>query len=708
MAEPLSRDQVFIRKLTDTAVANLGNTTFGVKELAHESGMSLYRLNRRLHSIKGKTTRQFIQELRLQKALEMLQNEECTVSEIAYKTGFNSPSYFNSCFHEFFGYPPGKVKKRGSEILKENIHAQVTAEQKQEIPTRRTLIYLFAGILILTGLGYLIYAFFSGNSSAVVGNTVINEGQSIAILPFRNLSEDLTDQYVYDGIMDEIFNNLTKIHEIRVISHTSVEQYRNTTKTVPAIGKELHVNYIVEGSGQKFGNSFRLRVQLIETSSDKHIWSKSYQQRMKNTKEFFRIQSRIAQNIASELKATITQEEKKLIEKVPTANIAAYEIYLKANSYQKDIKNTRNQSSYQPAVDLYNAALKSDSTFAKAYTGLAFAYWNRYYYETYFKENYLDSCLNLAQKALSYDDQLDEAYFIKGEYYRVKGQPEDALDNYDKALEINPNYYQVYLEKGHLFATLSGDYVKALESYHKGLILIQGEGRRGLLSDLAYDYLCVGYIEKAKYYYHEAFALDGNKAAYLNNLGWIEFCQGNFEQALTYIKQQQKIDSTATSLLYYSVIPGHNKERYLDADNYVKERSRSGVLTFQSSHRIGYAFWQAGKKKEAEYYFNEQIKYCINGIKFGRETAKRKTAYYDLAATYAFLGDKGKAYLNLDELSKRNTFPLWWVTLAKNDPLLNSLRNEERFQKILRNMESKYNAEHERVRKWLEKQGSLQ
>ena len=122
--------------------------------------------------------------------------------------------------------------------------------------------------------------------------------------------------------------------------------------------------------------------------------------------------------------------------------------------------------------------LQLDSTFAKAYTGLAFAYWNRYYYETYFEKNYLDSCLALAEKAIKYDDQLDEAYFIKGEYYRVTGQPEDALDNYDKALEINPNYYQVYLEKGHLFASLSGDYVKALESYHKGLILIQGEGRR--------------------------------------------------------------------------------------------------------------------------------------------------------------------------------------------------------------------------------------
>ncbi len=698
-------DQVFIRKLTDIVLANLGNADFGVRELAYESGISLYRLNRRLTSINRKTTRQFIQELRLQKALEMLQNEECNVSEIAYRAGFSSPSYFNSCFHDFFGYPPGKVKKRKPEIREESIIVPVIAEQDFKRPAWRKFVYFSGAILIIAGLIYLAYTYFSGNVSADGGNTVLNPEKSIAVLPFRNLSEDITDQYVYDGIMEEIFNNLTKIHQLRVISHTSVEQYRNTTKSIAEIGKGLDVNYVVEGSGQKFGSTFRLRVQLIEVSTDKHIWAKSYQQRMKDTKRFFRTQSRIAQNIASGLRATITPDEKKLIKNIPTADIAVLNLYLKANSYQKDIENIRNDSSYQTAAGLYNGAIAMDSTFAKAYTGLAFAYWNRYYYETYFEKDYLDSCLALAETAIKYDKQLDEAYFIKGEYFRVKGQPEEALDNYNKALEINPNYYQVYLEKGHLFATLPGDYVKALDSYHKGLMLIQGEGRRRLLSDLAYDYLCAGFIEKAKYYYHEAFVLGGNKSAYLGNLSWIEFCQGNFEQALTYKKQQKEIDSGTTSLLLYSVIPDHNEERYLDAANYVEESKKTGALTLQGSHRIGYAFWQAGKRKKAEYYFNQQISYSEESIKLNRITAQRKVAQYDLAGTYAFLGDKVKAYRYLDESDKKNTYPLWWITLIKNDPMFNNIRNEERFQKIQRNMESKYIAEHERVRKWLEEQG---
>jgi len=707
MTDASSIDQVFIRKLTDIVLANLGNADFGVKELAHESGISLYRLNRRLRSINRKTTRQFIQEIRLLKALEMLQNEECNVSEIAYMTGFSSPSYFNSCFHEFFGYPPGKVKKRRPELREENIFVPVNVEQVNKTSSWRRFLFISGGILVLTGLVYLVYAVIAGENSGYEGNSVINPEKSIAVLPFRNLSEDITDQYVYDGIMEEIFNSLAKIHQLRVISHTSVEQYRNTTKNISEIGGELDVNYVVEGSGQKFGSTFRLRVQLIEVSTDKHVWAKSYQQRMKDTKRFFRTQSRIAKNIASELRATITPDEKRLIEKVPTANIAVLNLYLKANSYQKDTENIRNDSTYQTAVDLYNAAIAMDSTFARAYTGLAFAYWNRYYYETYFEKNYLNYCLSLAEKAIEYDDRLDEAYFIKGEYFRVTGQPEKALENYDKALEINPNYYQVYLEKGHLFASLSGDYVKALESYHKGLILVQGDGRRRLLNDLAYDYLCVGFIEKAKYYYHEAYVLGGNKSAYLNNLSWIEFCLGNFEQALTFKKQQLEIDSTTSSLLNYSVIPGHDRERYANAESYVEGSKKSGVLTLQSSHRIGYAFWQAGKKREAEYYFNQQIRYSEESIKLNRITSQRKVAQYDLAGTYAFLGDKAKAYLYLEEANKKNVYPLWWITLLKNDPMFSNIRNEDRFKKIERNMESKYNAEHERVRKWLTGQGML-
>src|SRR4030042_771716 len=122
--------------------------------------------------------------------------------------------------------------------------------------------------------------------------------KSIAVLPFRNDSPDEQYTYFIDGIMDEILTNLQSIKDIRVLSRTSVEQYRDQkTKSIPEIAKELGVNYIVEGSGQLAGNLFRLRVQLIMAATDKHLWAKPFEQENPEAQDYFKIQSQIAQAI---------------------------------------------------------------------------------------------------------------------------------------------------------------------------------------------------------------------------------------------------------------------------------------------------------------------------------------------------------------------------------------------------------------------------
>ena len=123
--------------------------------------------------------------------------------------------------------------------------------------------------------------------------------KSVAILPFKNDSKDEENTYFINGLMEEILNNLQKIKDIRVISRTSVEQYRNQTKPIPEIAKELGVNYIVEGSGQKYGNSFRLRTQLILAAKETHLWGESFQQKITEVEDIFNIQIKIAESIAS-------------------------------------------------------------------------------------------------------------------------------------------------------------------------------------------------------------------------------------------------------------------------------------------------------------------------------------------------------------------------------------------------------------------------
>ena len=145
----MTSDQVFIRRLTEIILENLGNENFGVKELAQESGLSRYSLGRKLHSICKKTVNKFIREVRLQRSLEMLQNESLTASEVAYQVGFHSPTYFNKCFREFYGFPPGKVKEGAYKSPDTYFPSPISGKQEPQRPTRRVNVRIISGLLFL-------------------------------------------------------------------------------------------------------------------------------------------------------------------------------------------------------------------------------------------------------------------------------------------------------------------------------------------------------------------------------------------------------------------------------------------------------------------------------------------------------------------------------------------------------------------------------
>ncbi|TAL59557.1 MAG: tetratricopeptide repeat protein, partial [Bacteroidetes bacterium] len=529
--------------------------------------------------------------------------------------------------------------------------------------------------------------------------------KSIAVLPFKLLSDEPDTQYMADGMMDAILLHLCKIKDLRVLPRISVEQYRETTKSAHDIGQELDVEYLLEGSFQKFGDKVRLIVQLINASKESHEWANEFNSRWI---DIFSVQSEVAQTIARELHTLITPQEKERIERIPTTSLKAYDLYMKASGFQKDYFRTFSLNSYQKAVMYYKAALELDSAYARAYSGLAWTYGTRYYWESYLKKNFLDTCLVLVNTALSFDNQLDEGFYLKGEYYRLNGNIAEALDNYDKALLINPNYYLAYSSKGYILTIVLYDYVKGIDNYNKALNLIRGDERPSLLRILGRAYLDAGFIEKAKFYYQEAVTLDGKKSEYFGNLAWIELNLENFEAALKLVKSSFEIDSThLMDIMFYSLPEGHSDEAYMHAKKVIESYKKSNELNLIESHRVGYAFWQVGKYKEAETYFKQQIEYSEKSIKLNRVISQRKAAQYDLAATYAFLGNKEKAYQYLDEFDKQNSYPLWWVSLARYDPLFASIRNEKRFQKILENMWAKYQAEHEKVRRWLDENGML-
>jgi TolB-like protein len=590
--------------------------------------------------------------------------------------------------------------KPGGEIS-EDIKSTENVKKSIMLPKKR-LIGILSGliVLIVIVIAVLLFTDIIGN-----GKQIKELEKSIAVLPFINETPVDSNKYFINGLMEEVLNNLQKIKDFRVLSRTSTDQYKGSDRpTITEIAKKLGVSYIVEGSGQKYGNTFRLRVQLIKAKGkENHLWSESYEQELREPTGFFNIQSQIAQAIAAELKAIITPEEKQIIEKVPTSNMAALDLYLKANDFLNEYEKTSDSSFYKNAVTFYKTALVIDPSYAKAYTGLARAYYDRYHWETYFKENYLDSMLVLTENALSIDDQLDEAYYLKGRYYQENGQFQKALDNYDIALKINPNYYAAYEGKGWVLTWIKNDYVNGIDNYNNAMKRIRGKELSSLLRDLGFAYKDIGFFEKAKYYYNEAFTLDSNRATNFDYLSTLAYCEEKFDEGLEIERKHQEIDST------YSPTIGMvgKEEAYAIATKMINHYKKSGEPNLQGSGPVGFALWRVGKYEEARDYLNQQIKYSEKSIKLNRNVAHIKAAYYDLATVYAFLGNKEKAYQYLDKLNEGNTCQIRWIIYLKYDPPLASIRSEERFQKILRNYEAKYNAEHERVRKWLEDQGML-
>ena len=253
--------------------------------------------------------------------------------------------------------------------------------------------------------------------------------------------------YFINGLMEEILNNLQKIKDLRVISRTSVEQYRNQTKPIPEIAKELGVNYIVEGSGQKYEDTLRLRVQLIKAGKERHLWGKSYQQDLPEVSAYFDIQSQIALEIATELNATITPQEKQLIEKLPTNNSEAYDAYLKGHFYYQKI--TPNDMDI--AMQYFELAKELDPEFALPYVGIALVWFGRQVIGAAVPEEAGPKVMTAFMKALELDSTIAEVHYtlaIMNAYGMWDWK--NAESEFKKANAINPNYAYARAMYSHL------------------------------------------------------------------------------------------------------------------------------------------------------------------------------------------------------------------------------------------------------------------
>ncbi len=685
----------FIQRLTDLVEANLTNEEFGVEDLVREMGMSHSNLHRKLKSSTNQTINQFIREIRLNKAKELLLNKELTVSEISYLVGFGSPTYFNKCFHEYFGYAPGELRNRET-------FASPSERQPDTLPKRKKksklLLTITIGLIIIISLTVLQI------NTSITSKTSAEKEKSIAVLPVKYLGNDPSKQYMADGLQDAILLYLSKIADLRVMSRTSTEQYRGTKKTARKICQEQKVDYLFESSLLVVGDSIQLIAQLIEPGRrERQVWAGKF---LRDKREILTVQNEVAQSIANELNARIGQEERQRIEKFPTLNLTAYDFYQKAREelweYRLDKKKTDmlKSSEYH-----YRQALFFDPQYAEAYSGLASIYWEKNFIHSYLSNSFIDSSFFFANKALKLDDQLAEAYKIKGDYYMETGKPELAIQEFSQAIKINPNCWEAYAAIGLLYEYK--DAVISISNYIKAASLHRGRDLPKLLAAIGNCFLWAGFPKEHSYYDNEEFKLTRDSANYFLNQGLIEDYKQNWQGKLDFLLKAHQIDpsnTTTISGLGLTYIFLHQYDKALETyQKLLVQLEKSDLLSYNEMHRIGYAFWMNGFKEKANYYFDKQIELSTKGLDLQRIIDP--FFHYDLAGVYAFRGEKENAYEQLNLFMNTMKWKHSWViTLIQNDPLFDRLRSEPRFQAILNEIISEHQAEHDRVSKWLKNQ----
>ncbi|MFL1011527.1 helix-turn-helix domain-containing protein [Flavisericum labens] len=414
MPNELSLNEELIKKVENLIETNLENEQFGVNELAEELGASRSHLHRKLNALTGKSTSQFIREYRLQKAMVMLQDNVATASEIAYRVGFSSPTYFNTRFSEYFGYPPGEVKYRSSktEDADSNIPIRVTSKRTRKKVKRKKLSSQL-GILVAVfgGIALLVFLFITFNNPTVqetelVNNKESNVGEkSIAVLPFKNLSNDESNQYFADGMRDDIINHLSKIESVLVKSRQSSDRYGSTDLSGLEIGEALGVNYIIDGSVQKYDDRIKIIVHLINAKNDTHLWSKDFDREFE---DIFYLESEISRSIAKELNLVLSPSEIQEIEKIPTVNLEAYNLYKKGDYFLYQFSD----EGFMLAEKYFNESIELDPKFALPYSGLSILSLYRGW-PSPSEEDYL-TAKGYALKAIELDDDLAETHRALG------------------------------------------------------------------------------------------------------------------------------------------------------------------------------------------------------------------------------------------------------------------------------------------------------
>ncbi len=510
MNERLSMDQVFINKLTGIVLANLGKEEFGVEELSKEAGMSRSNLNRKLRSVKNQDASQFIREVRLQKAMEMLQNNEGTAAEIAFRVGFGSPTYFNKCFHDYYGYPPGEVRKKisvsseeeqsGGQLNQSGPDQQFLHKSSTNLvrKPKRILFVIGSGILIISIVLIIYFDLFNFSGKDTFEDIINTDGRiPIAVLPFRNMTNDTNLDYMQEAIQDNLINALSNYSAEGLITRQTesisdllqskgVTNYASITPSVAStISQKLDANVFIQGNLYKEGTTIRIDARLLNSKTEEVF--KSFQLEG-NSEKIMTVIDSLSEQIRDFLLITILKKDDVEFQNLAsTSSPEAYRYFLLG-------KNARSIGDRPTEIKWFMQALDIDSNLTAAMRLMSYSYGNQGLYKDAKKW-----ILKLYKKRDIMSDQekiwTDKTY---AEYFQT---PYEAIKYLNQLKQIDDQSPVLYFNLGLQYTYLL-QYDKAIPEYEKALEIYEKWDSKPLMPGyyviLAYSYFKTGQNSKVK------------------------------------------------------------------------------------------------------------------------------------------------------------------------------------------------------------------
>ena len=509
----------------------------------------------------------------------------------------------------------------------EKKHFPLSKRMKLTLKRQRTRVYGFGALVVL---GVVVWYYL------IPLKSISSDRNSIAVLPFQNLNQDRENEFFSDGITEDVRAQISKIAKLKVISRTSVMQYKNTEKSLQEIGRELNVGTILEGSVRRADNKVRIVAQLFNAQNDDLLWGLDTYER--ELTEIFVIQSDVALKIAQALETMLSPGEKERLDKKPTANLEAYDLYLKGRYHWFK----RMPNDLKKGIDYFEQALERDSNYALAYAGLADSYAILGAYNLLPPNTTYPKAIKAATRALQIDDQLAEAHTSLA--YALMHYTWDwsgAEREFKRAIELNPNYSLARAWYA-LFLTARGRFDEAISVRKK------------------------------------AQELDPLSAAISSDAGLTLYFSRNYDEAI--VQFRKAVDSVPSFVLANIPLGAAyvQKKMYTEAIKAFQTVSMASTFVTSTSHPIplaglAHVYAVSGRRDDALMFLELLMD----------QSRDEYVAPYWIGAVHTGLGNTEEAFAWLEKAYEEHDGLLIFL---KVDPIFDPLRSEPRFISLLRKL----------------------